>query len=80
MKDDVAQEREDEDESDETESQDAETAIDSRCVEPQERLISEGGVINSIIITRSECSVYTCWFSMDRDETEIAPEGNVHMI
>jgi len=51
VKDDVAQEREDEDESDETESQDAETAINSRCVEPRERLISEGGVINSIIIT-----------------------------
>ena len=59
MKDDVAQEREDEDESDETESQDAETAIDSRCVEPQERLISEGGIINSIIITRSE---FSCMF------------------
>ena len=52
MKDDVAQERDDGDESDETE-QETETAIQSRRDgESQGRLISEGGVINSIIITR----------------------------
>ena len=76
MKDDVAQERDDGDESDETESQLAETAIQSsRDGESQGRLISEGGVINSIIITRSEGSVYECWFSLDREETEIASEA-----
>ena len=56
MKDDVAQEREDGDESDEIESQEAEAAIQSRDEVSGGRLISEGGVINSIIITRSAFS------------------------
>ena len=80
MKDDVALERDDGDESDETESQEAETAIESIDRDSQGRLISEGGVINSIIITRSECSVYACWFSLDGEDTEIASEAYVHMI
>ena len=53
MKDNVAQEREDGDESDEIESQEAEAAIQGRYEVSGGRLISEGGVINSIIITRS---------------------------
>ena len=53
MKDDLAEKSEDEaDESDEIESQEAETGIESGDGASQGRLISEGGVINSIIITR----------------------------
>ena len=57
MQEEVAQESEDgDDESDEIESQEAETGIESRDGASRGRLISEGGVINSIIITRSKVS------------------------
>ena len=54
MQEEVVQESEvGDDESDEIESQEAETGIESRDGASRGRLISEGGVINSIIITRS---------------------------
>ena len=57
MQEEVAQESEDgDDESDEIESQEAQTGIESRDGASRGRLISEGGVINSIIITRSKVS------------------------
>ena len=65
MQEEVAQESEDGDgESDEIESQEAETGIESRDRASRGRLISEGGVINSIIITRSKVSnkSVTCGF------------------
>ena len=81
MKDDVAQEREGGDESDEIESQQAETTIESRNGVSRGRLISEGGVINSIIITRSAFQTnisHHMWCSLDRKESVIAFEGDVH--
>ena len=57
MKEDVAPGREvEDDESNEIENQEAETGIESRDGASGARLISEGGEINSIIITRSEFS------------------------
>ena len=57
MEEEVVQESEVGDgESDEIESQEVEEGIESRDRASRGRLISEGGVINSIIITRSKVS------------------------